>query len=293
MSKGLMAKASINIKVPAHRVWEALVDPKTIQKYMFGAQVVSEWREGSSIIWKGEWQGKPFEDRGKILQMKPGHFIQYSHFSPMSGMPDRPENYHIVTIELSPDGTQTQVTLTQDHNASEEERAHSETNWKMMLSSLKKFLEQPHVYTPEQMPKSNPALEKFAILVGNWKVEAIMGDLKQQGRASFEWGDRGGFLVERWDFAPEEMPPAATWIIGSDESSQYCSVLYYDSRSVSRVLNMSLEDGIWKMWRNEPEFSQRFTGKISPDGNTINVYLEKSFDIVNWMHDFDLVYTRI
>lgn len=293
MSKGLMAKASININASIQRVWEALVDPETIQHYMFGTQVVSDWRVGSTIIWKGEWEGKPFEDRGKILQLKPGKILQYSHFSPLSGMPDKLENYHTVTIELSPDENETQVTLTQDNNKTEEERDHSENNWQMMLSSLKKFLEQPQVYTPEQMPKSNPALEKFAILVGAWKVEAISCELKQQGHASFEWLDRGGFLVERWDFAPEEIPPAATWIIGSDESSQTCSVLYYDARSVSRVLNMSIEDGTWKMWRNSEDFSQRFIGKISPDGNTINVNLEKSFDGKNWMHDFDLVYTRI
>jgi len=67
--------------------------------------------------------------------------IQYSHFSPLSGKPDLPENYHTVTIKLTSDGATTIVLLTQDNNETEQEREHSEQNWKMMLDSLKKLLE--------------------------------------------------------------------------------------------------------------------------------------------------------
>ncbi len=141
MDKNLIARASISINAPSEKVWKALVDPDAIRQYMFGTQVVSDWREGRPIVWKGEWQGKPYEDKGVILQFKPGRVIQYSHFSPLSGLEDQPENYHTVTIELSADGNQTRVALSQDHNATEEERAHSEKNWEMMLTALNKFLE--------------------------------------------------------------------------------------------------------------------------------------------------------
>jgi len=77
-----------------------------------------------------------------IRRVKPERILQYSHFSPLSGLPDQPESYHTVTIELLRKGTQTLVTLAQDNNATEEEREHSERNWGMMLSALKKFLEQ-------------------------------------------------------------------------------------------------------------------------------------------------------
>ena len=142
MDKNLIARASISINVPHEQVWEALVNPAAIRQYMFGTHVVSDWQEGSPIVWKGEWQGKPYEDKGVILQFKPGRIIQYSHFSPLSGLPDKPENYHTVTVELSADGNRTLVNLDQDNNASEEARAHSEGNWEMMLASLKEFLEQ-------------------------------------------------------------------------------------------------------------------------------------------------------
>jgi uncharacterized protein YndB with AHSA1/START domain len=141
MDQNLIAKAFTSINAPSDQVWKALVDPKAIKQYMFGTNVVSNWHETSPIVWKGEWQGKPYEDKGVILQLKPGRIIQYSHFSPLSGLPDKPENYHIVTIELSADGNQTHVSLTQDNNATEEERSDSEKNWGMMLAALKKFLE--------------------------------------------------------------------------------------------------------------------------------------------------------
>ena len=142
MDKNQIAKASVSINAARQKVWNALVDPKAIKQYMFGTNVVSNWKEGSSIVWQGEWQGKSYEDKGKILQLKPARTIQYSHFSPLSGQPDKPENYHTVTIELSGNGNQTDVTLTQDNNATEAERAESEKNWKLMLTELKKFLEQ-------------------------------------------------------------------------------------------------------------------------------------------------------
>jgi uncharacterized protein YndB with AHSA1/START domain len=146
MDKQWIAKASISINAPKERVWDALVDPKAIRQYMFGAQVVSDWKEGSPITWKGEWQGAQYEDKGKILQLKPGRILQYSHFSPLSGLPDIPENYHTVTIELSSDGVKTHISLSQDHNSSDEERQHSEGNWVMMLENLKKLVEQSSGY---------------------------------------------------------------------------------------------------------------------------------------------------
>lgn len=142
VNKGLVAKASTTIDASIDRVWEALVNPEKIKQYMFGTDVVSEWKEGSPIKWKGEWQGTKYEDKGVILKLKPPRLIQYSHYSPLSGLQDTQENYHTVTIELSKDGTRTFVSLSQDNNANEQERQHSEKNWNMMLASLKKLLEE-------------------------------------------------------------------------------------------------------------------------------------------------------
>jgi len=142
MDKNLIARASVTINATSAQVWNALVNPEAIKQYMFGTHVVTDWREGSPIIWKGEWQGQSYEDKGIVLQFKPERAIQYSHFSPLSGLPDKPESYHTVTIELSGEGNQTRVSLAQDHNPTEQARDHSEKNWEMMLITLKKFMEQ-------------------------------------------------------------------------------------------------------------------------------------------------------
>lgn len=141
MNKQLIAKASITINAPIAKVWDALVNPEMIKQYMFGTNVVSDWREGSPIVWKGEWQGKAYEDKGMILRLEQERMIQYSHFSPLAGLPDTPENYHTVTIGLSDKGAHTLLSLSQDNNSTEEDREHSEKNWGMMLANLKKLLE--------------------------------------------------------------------------------------------------------------------------------------------------------
>jgi uncharacterized protein YndB with AHSA1/START domain len=140
-TKNLIAKAETTINCSIDKAWDAFVNPQTIKKYMFGTTVVSDFKEGSNITWKGEWNGKPYEDKGQILQLKPKTKLQYNHYSPMMGLPDVPENYHTLTVELSEKGRQTLVKLTQDKNATEEARQHSEKNWNMMLNELKKLLE--------------------------------------------------------------------------------------------------------------------------------------------------------
>lgn len=136
-----LAKASIVIEAPRTRVWKALVEPEMIKQYMFGTTVVSDWKKGSPIIWNGEWEGKPYEDKGIILEIKPEKVLQYSHFSPLSGLKDEPKNHHIVTIALTKRGDKTEVSLAQENNENEETRKYAEENWKMMLSNLKKLTE--------------------------------------------------------------------------------------------------------------------------------------------------------
>jgi uncharacterized protein YndB with AHSA1/START domain len=141
MDKKLVAKASTTIQAPTAKVWDALVTPATIKQYMFGTTVVSNFKKGSPITWEGEWQGKKYKDKGVILDLQPQKKFAYSHFSPLSGLPEKPENFHNVTIELVDRGKQTLVSLSQDNNANEKEREHSQKNWELMRSGLKKVLE--------------------------------------------------------------------------------------------------------------------------------------------------------
>ncbi len=141
MDKPIVANAVATIHAPATKVWNALVDPAAIKQYFFGTNVTSDWKEGSPIVWKGEWQGKSYEDKGTILRVQPNRLLQYTHFSPQTGLPDTPENYHTITVELAEQPNGTRVCLSQDNNATDQAREHSEKNWNLMLEGLKNLLE--------------------------------------------------------------------------------------------------------------------------------------------------------
>jgi uncharacterized protein YndB with AHSA1/START domain len=136
-----VATASTVVEAPKEEVWEALTDPDLISRYMFGAEVSTDWEVGSPIAWKGEWDGRSYQDKGTILELNPLRLLRYSHFSPLSGMADSPENYHIVTIEIAGDGSTTTVHLSQDNNETTEAREHSAANWQTMLDGLKDVVE--------------------------------------------------------------------------------------------------------------------------------------------------------
>lgn len=138
---GHIAVAETEIEASPEDVWAALTDPEEIEKYMFGSQVETDWERGSPIAWKGEHEGKPFADHGKILEIEPPHRLKVTHFSPTSGKQDLPENYHTILYELEEEGDTTTVRLSQDNNASPEEASHSQTNWKKMLTGLKEVVE--------------------------------------------------------------------------------------------------------------------------------------------------------
>lgn len=138
----LVAETSVVIERPSAEVWDALTRPDAVKHYMFGADVETDWLEGSPIVWRGEWKGRPFEDKGTLLKVEPERCLQYSHFSPLSGQRDEPESYHTVTIELLGKGDQTEVRLAQDHNPDDEARRHAESNWGAMLRALKDYVEQ-------------------------------------------------------------------------------------------------------------------------------------------------------
>jgi hypothetical protein len=148
--------------------------------------------------------------------------------------------------------------------------------------------------SPQQPPESGRALEHLNALAGEWAIEGTGPSdpsLTVRGRAVFEWLTVGSFLVERWDVAHPDFPDGIA-IIGWDASAEVFRQHYFDSRGVSRVYEMSLRDNVWRLWRDSPGFSQRFTGTFSDDGKTITGRWEKSSDGSSWEHDFDLTYVK-
>ncbi len=142
MSKGFEAIKTVTIDAPKDRVWNALTDPKLVKEYMHGTTLSTDWKEGSPISWKGEWKGRSYEDKGTVLAVEPQKLLRYTHWSPMGGSEDKPENYHTVTYELSGEDGKTTLTLTQDNNATQEEADKmAQDNWGPVLNGLKETAE--------------------------------------------------------------------------------------------------------------------------------------------------------
>jgi uncharacterized protein YndB with AHSA1/START domain len=138
---GYTAKAQTEIGASVERVWAAMTEPHQINQWMFGSQVETDWKPGSPIVWKGEFQGTAYEDKGEILEVEPGSRLTVTHFSPLTGQDDVPENYHTVTYDLDGHDDHTHVTLTQDNAGSQEEAEHSSVTWQQMLDALRKHVE--------------------------------------------------------------------------------------------------------------------------------------------------------
>lgn len=145
------------------------------------------------------------------------------------------------------------------------------------------------------------AIKRLAAFIGEWRMQATFKDTPATDAGAsvvFEWLPGERFLIERWEVPVPEAPDGIA-IIGADpEHHGNYLQHYFDSRGVARVYKMSFDDGIWKLWRDTPDFSpldfpQRYAGSLSDDGNTISGAWEICHDGVTWVHDFDLTYTRL
>lgn len=100
--------------------------------------------------------------------------------------------------------------------------------------------------------------------------------------------------MQRWTVDHPDAPDGIAIIGLADAAADYLQH-YFDSRGIARVYEMTFADNVWRLERHgaAPDFSQRFAGTFSDDGNTIVGRWESSSDGSNWTPDFDLTYTRV
>jgi uncharacterized protein YndB with AHSA1/START domain len=150
MDGQLIVKNSIIINASAEKVWDALINPKQTKKYMFGCETVSDWKPGSTLLWKGNYEGKEMIFvKGNIVSIEPGKYLAYTVIDPNnSAMEDIPENYLTVTYSLTNENGQTLLTVTQGDYAkvagSEKRYKEAYNNgegWNPILVQIKKIVE--------------------------------------------------------------------------------------------------------------------------------------------------------
>lgn len=135
------SSASIVINVPAAQVWDALTKPEIVKQYFFGTNLETTWEIGTPIRFKGEWEGKLYEDKGTVLEFSPVFSLSYNYWSPFSGLEEISENYQIIRYDLEPtDDNGTKLTITQSNVDTQERADHSLKNWNMVLEALQKLV---------------------------------------------------------------------------------------------------------------------------------------------------------
>lgn len=141
---------TICINAPVYKVWDALVNPEQTKKYMFGCETVSDWKPGSPLLWKMQYEGKELVAvKGNVVDIKPAEHLAYTVFDPNNpNMEDKPENYLTVSYDLEPDGSGTLLTVIQgDYNTvAEGEKRYAEAynngeGWNPILVQIKAIAE--------------------------------------------------------------------------------------------------------------------------------------------------------
>jgi uncharacterized protein YndB with AHSA1/START domain len=141
MEREHVSRASVVINESSAAVWGALVSAAAAKKYFFGAEVESDWTEGSAITFTGEFRGNVYREKGTILRCSPEKMLQYSHWSDLEGSPDLPESYRTWTFRIAPEGTGVVLSVTEDNIPTEAKRARSDEFWSGVLSTIKEIVE--------------------------------------------------------------------------------------------------------------------------------------------------------
>ena len=142
MKTDISTSSSVAIDASVDDVWRAITTPETIKQWFFGVDTETDWKQGSPIVHTGEWQGKPYVDKGEIVRIEPPHVLVHTHWSDLSGTPDSPEHYQEVRWEVSERSDGSELTISERNLPSDEAKDASDQAWSMVLQNLKQLLEE-------------------------------------------------------------------------------------------------------------------------------------------------------
>jgi hypothetical protein len=153
-----------------------------------------------------------------------------------------------------------------------------------------------------------PVLEPLDPLVGAWTTEAThpaSPGIVVHGTAVIEWLEGERFLIHRARTDHPDFPDSIS-IIGDTERDRVdnashpgpgvtesrLNMHYFDSRGVFRIYHVSMDDQVWRLWRDAPGFSQRFTGTFADGGDTVDGRWQLCRDDTHWDDDLQITYRR-
>jgi uncharacterized protein YndB with AHSA1/START domain len=141
MNRKYISSSTIKIEASCSMIWDALIKPEIAKVYFFGAQIVTDWKKGSPITFRGEFNGNKYEEKGTILNVEPNNQLQYSHWSNFDGLPDTPENYRTWTFDITEREETTFLTISEDNIPTVRQKNRSDDFWNDALSKIKRLVE--------------------------------------------------------------------------------------------------------------------------------------------------------
>jgi uncharacterized protein YndB with AHSA1/START domain len=108
----LEIRQSIDVEAPTRTLWRVLTENEFIRQYMFGCNAESEWKPGSTLLWKGATDGVLYV-KGRVVSIDPRRRLVYTVIDPNSSIADVPSNYLTVTYELAERGGSSTLVIVQ------------------------------------------------------------------------------------------------------------------------------------------------------------------------------------
>jgi hypothetical protein len=133
--------STLKLNAPVHKIWDTLTKPELVKQWQYGSELITDWKVGSQIRFRAEWEGKVFEQWGKVLEIVPYKLIRYSLFAPRPDLEDTPENYFVMNYLLTEETNCVRLDIIQEDNrqGAVQESPQGEEN--PVLGALKRLIE--------------------------------------------------------------------------------------------------------------------------------------------------------
>ncbi len=145
----MIFKEEMIFKSSIEKVWDLLTNPAMTKEYMFGCEIISDWKVGSAIDWKGKTEDgqEVVYVTGKILEYQEMKKITSTTFDPNADMEDIPKNHVNLTYELDEVDGGTQLIITQGDFSEAENGANryeeSKNGWiDLVIPKMKELLKE-------------------------------------------------------------------------------------------------------------------------------------------------------
>jgi uncharacterized protein YndB with AHSA1/START domain len=182
-----MKKLNFKIKInaPAKKVWQVLWNDSTYRQwtsaFMEGSYAVSDWKEGSKILFLGPGGGGMYSI---IAENKPNQYMAFKHLGEVKNFAEQPDTDEskswsgsMETYSLKEENEMTTLETTLD--ATEQFQEYFQTTFPKAMALLKQLAEQPVKITIEATIAAT--VEKV------WKFWSAPEHIRKWCNASDDW----------------------------------------------------------------------------------------------------------